>query len=154
MGFARAFTMGFSGIFTRALQSNSLEEICRSFVKALLVKHPHICRKKMEICICVYVCGRLEFSLEPSSDPIQVKALLVKAPLAKGFYKASRAFTRAPLVKHPCICRKKKQNVHMCICMRQARGCTRGFIRAFAKALSSEELSCECPSSKGLLEST
>ena len=42
-----------------------------------------------------------------------VKALLVKAHLERGFCKAPRDFVnvllvKAPLVKHPCICWKKR----------------------------------------------
>ena len=43
-----------------------------------------------------------------------MKDFLVNAPLAKGFWKAPRVFTNAPLVKHTNICRKKTE---MCICM-------------------------------------
>ena len=53
------------------------------------------------------------------------KTLLLKTPLARGF--ANVPLMKAPLVKHPCICWKKDQNVHMCLCMLQARGFTRGF---------------------------
>ena len=42
--------------------------LARSFanvplMKAHLVKHPCICRKKTKMFICVYVCGRLKVSL-------------------------------------------------------------------------------------------
>ena len=74
------------------------------------------------------------------------KALLLKAP--RGIVKA--VLVIASLVKHPHICRKKDQNVHMCVCMWQARG----FTRAFLKPVSSKSPSSESPSSKGLSQKT
>ena len=70
---------------------------------------------------------------------------------------------------HPISVGKKDQNVHMCVCMWQARGFTRGFTRAFValakapltkdsrafQALAKAPLAkgfCKDPSSKGLLQ--
>ena len=74
------------------------------------------------------------------------KALLVKAPLVKGFCRAYRAFAKAPVVKHPIYVGKQTE---MCVCLWQARGSTSGFTRAFAKPLSSESPSSKAPRAKG-----
>ena len=58
------------------------------------------------------------------------KTFLVNAPLVRGF--TNVPLVKAPLVKHPCICWKKDQNVHMCVFMWQARGFTRDFSRVEA----------------------
>ena len=46
------------------------------------------------------------------------EALLVKGPLTKGFYQATRASVKAPLVKHPCICGKGMTEMCVCVCAR------------------------------------
>ena len=81
-----------------------------------------------------------------------MKALLVKAPLARGFCKAPRNFVnvllvKAPLVKHPCVCRKKYQNVHMCVCMWQARSFTRASLglRLCKATMSFSRAFSRCP---------